>query len=59
MDEQKVGEGGGVDDEMIEIVEMSIEEIKARMVKGSSHISPPNSMLGILWFLFNKAPNFI
>lgn len=58
-DEQKVGEGGGVDDEMIEIVELSIGEVKARMGKGTTHISPPNSMLGLLWFLSNKAPKFI
>lgn len=57
-DEQKVGDGGGIEDEMIEIVEMSIEEVQERMGQGTSHVSPPNSMLGILWFLSNKALNF-
>lgn len=58
-DDQKVGDGGGVEDEMIEIVEMSIDEVRDRMSQGSAHVSPPNSMLGILWFLSNKAPNFV
>lgn len=57
-DEQHVGKGGGVDDEMIEIVELSIDEVKARMGQGTTHVSPPNSMLGIFWFLSNKAHKF-
>ncbi|XP_063697002.1 uridine diphosphate glucose pyrophosphatase NUDT14-like isoform X2 [Culicoides brevitarsis] len=57
-DDQKIGKGGGVEDEIIEIVEMTIDEMREKMSNGTSHVSPPNSMMGILWFLANKAPKF-
>lgn len=55
-DDEKVNQGGGVDDEIIEIAEYSIEEIEARMKPGNILTSPPSFLFGILWFLTNKAP---
>jgi nudix-type nucleoside diphosphatase (YffH/AdpP family) len=50
--------GGGVDDEIIDVVEMSIDEARELMKQGSEHTSPPAFLFGILWFLANKAPKF-
>jgi len=55
-DDDKVESGGGVDDELIEIVELSIDEIENSMKPGNSHTSPPSFLFGITWFLMNKAP---
>lgn len=55
-DDQKVSNGGGIDDEIIEIVEYSIEEMEERLKPGNKHISPPSFLFGILWFLTKKAP---
>jgi UDP-sugar diphosphatase len=58
-DNDKVsGGGGGVEDEIIEVVEMTIDEAKEIMKQGSEHTSPPAFLFGILWFLTHKAPKF-
>ncbi|GJQ85808.1 hypothetical protein Trydic_g20364 [Trypoxylus dichotomus] len=52
-DEMKVAQGGGVDDEIIEVVEMTIPDVKAYISK--EHIlSPPSFLYNICWFLQNK-----
>lgn len=52
-DEMKVNQGGGVDDEIIEVIEMSIPEIRKYMAQ--DHIlSPPSFLYNICWFLQNK-----
>lgn len=52
-DDMKVAPGGGVDDEAIEIVEMTVEDVKEYILK--KHILSPGSFLfGIYWFLYNK-----
>lgn len=52
-DDMKDNSGGGVDDEFIEIVEMSIPEVKKYM--NQMHILSPSSLLfGVHWFLSNK-----
>lgn len=43
--------GGGVDDELIDVVEYSIKEAKEFVKKGIVNNSPPNFLLGIQWFL--------
>lgn len=43
--------GGGVDHELIEVVECSIKEAKKFVSKGAVNNSPPNFLLGIQWFL--------
>lgn len=53
-DDMKVHVGGGVDDEVIETVEMSVEDVKKYITEG--HVrSPPNFMFSMYWFLHNKA----
>lgn len=53
-----LGGGGGVDDEMIEVCEISIDEAREMVKQGTSHTSPPGFLFGILWFLTNKASKF-
>lgn len=55
-DDMKVDSGGGVDDEIIEIVEMSIPETK-KYITGDQILSPPSFLYGIYWFLQNKIKN--
>lgn len=50
------GAGGGVDDELIDVHELTLDEARDMLKQGSSHTSPPAFLLGILWFLTNKAP---
>ncbi|CRK94971.1 CLUMA_CG008459, isoform A [Clunio marinus] len=57
-DDDKInGAGGGVDDELIDVHELSIEEAKEMLKQGTEHTSPPGFLFGILWFLTNKAQN--
>lgn len=56
-DADKVSGGGGVDDELIEVVEYTIDEAKLMVSKGAVNPSPPSCLAGILWFLYNKVPN--
>lgn len=46
----------GIDDEIIEVLELSIDEARQMMVQGSSHPSPPSFLFSMLWFLTYKAP---
>lgn len=56
-DDDKVkGGGGGVDDEIIDVGELTIDEVKDLVKQGTTHTSPPAFLFGILWFLNNKAP---
>ncbi|XP_068157227.1 uridine diphosphate glucose pyrophosphatase NUDT14-like [Drosophila tropicalis] len=52
-DEQKVSEGGGVNDELIEVVELSINQVKQMVKTCSSFNGSPSVFVGILWFLAN------
>lgn len=52
-DDMRVSDGGGVDDEIIDVVEMKIEEI-LEYIKGDDVKSPANFLFGIYWFLENK-----
>ncbi|XP_044748034.1 uridine diphosphate glucose pyrophosphatase NUDT14-like [Coccinella septempunctata] len=53
-DDMQVTKGGGVDDEFIEVVEMTVPEIR-QYISGKSIMSPPSFLFGIYWFLLNKA----
>lgn len=55
-DSDKSSSGGGVDDELIDVVEYSIEEAQKLVEQGSENNSPPSCLLGVMWFLMNKAP---
>ena len=52
-DDMKVSQGGGVDDEIIEVVEMTIPDIK-KYVSQNHVLSPPSFLFNIHWFLHNK-----
>lgn len=52
-DEMKVSEGGGVDDEIIEVMEMRPDEVLEYVSKEDVR-SPVNVLFGIYWFLENK-----
>jgi len=56
--DKKTG-GGGVDGEMIEVVEYTIEEAQQLLNKTDPINSPPSCLLGITWFLMNKLPKHI
>lgn len=52
-DDMRVHVGGGVDDEMIDIVEMSVDDVKKYI--SQEHVkSPPSFMFCMYWFLYNK-----
>ena len=55
-DEMKVGPGGGVEEEgeMIEVVEMSLDEVRELVKRTDVNTTPP-TLYGIMWFLVNKA----
>lgn len=55
-DEDKTSGGGGVDGEIIEVVEYSLEEARKFVSKGANINSPPSCLFGVLWFLTNRAP---
>lgn len=52
-DDMRVHQGGGIDDEIIEVVEMSAEEMK-KYVENDDLCSPSNVLFGFYWFLENK-----
>lgn len=52
-DDMKECGGGGVDEEVIEVAEMTVEELKKYLAE--DHIlSPPAFMFNMYWFLYNK-----
>lgn len=55
-DEQRTTQGGGVDDELIECVEYTTEEVRRLVQKGANNPSPPSFLMGVLWFLANRVP---
>lgn len=55
-DHDRTTSGGGVDGEMIEVVEYSLAEARQMVTQGATVTSPPSCLMGILWFLANKAP---
>jgi len=54
-DEDKTTSGGGVDDEIIDVVEFTLDEARELVKQGSNNNSPPSLLFGVLWFLVNKA----
>lgn len=55
-DADKAHGGGGVDDEIIEVVEISLDEGRRMVQQGAVNNSPPSCLMGLLWFFANKAP---
>lgn len=55
-DAMRTNGGGGVDDELIECVECTVEDARKMVTKGAQNPSPPSFLLGLLWFLANRVP---
>jgi len=55
-DSDHTSAGGGVHDEMIDVIELSIDEAWQLVKQGATHTSPPSFLFGVLWFLQFKAP---
>uniref|UniRef100_A0A1A9WR22 Uridine diphosphate glucose pyrophosphatase NUDT14 n=1 Tax=Glossina brevipalpis TaxID=37001 RepID=A0A1A9WR22_9MUSC len=55
-DNQKKFPGGGTGDEVIDVVEYSVDEAREMVNPKNNTNSPPSCLLGVLWFLMNKAP---
>lgn len=52
-DEMKVNEGGGVDDESIEVIEMTVDQV-TNYVSKEHILSPPSFLFCVQWFLRSK-----
>lgn len=52
-DDMRVSDGGGVDDEIIEVVEMKVNEALEYFLQDNVK-SPANVLFGVYWFLENK-----
>lgn len=53
-DEDKTTTGGGVGDELIDVIELSLDEARAMVSEGANNNAPPSCLLGVLWFLSNR-----
>ncbi|KAK5649446.1 hypothetical protein RI129_000475 [Pyrocoelia pectoralis] len=52
-DDMKVNDGGGVEDESIEVIEMTVQQVND-YVSREHILSPPSFLFGIHWFFRNK-----
>ncbi|ENN79735.1 uridine diphosphate glucose pyrophosphatase NUDT14 [Dendroctonus ponderosae] len=57
-DAMKVTQGGGTDDELIDVVEMTVAEVKDYVTQRDVVNSPPSFLFGIYWFLLNKSSKY-
>lgn len=57
-DDMKTDQGGGVDDEIIDIVERTIPEIEDMMSSHGPINSPPSCLFALMWFLRYKADEY-
>lgn len=55
-DEMRLTSGGGVEDEIIDVVELTIDEVRDMLKMGAVNNSPPSCLFGLSWFLANKLP---
>ncbi|XP_013170537.1 PREDICTED: uridine diphosphate glucose pyrophosphatase-like [Papilio xuthus] len=57
-DDMKTEKGGGVDDELIEVIEKTIPEIEEMVNSPGPITSPPSCLFALMWFLHYKADKF-
>ncbi|CAG9105708.1 hypothetical protein JYU34_018948 [Plutella xylostella] len=57
-DDMKTAQGGGVDDEIIDVVEKTIPEIEEMLKSQETLASPPSCLFALMWFLHHKADKF-
>lgn len=53
-DDMKVSAGGGVHDEIIDVIEMTVPDLR-KYVSSNHILSPPSFLYGIYWFLNTKS----
>lgn len=53
-DADKVNSDGSVEDEIIDIIELTIDDCQNMLKQTEINNSPPSSVLGVSWFLGNK-----
>ncbi|EDV94454.1 GH21295 [Drosophila grimshawi] len=53
-DAQKVSEGGGIENEVIQVVDLSINDARGLVQTGSTINSGSSTVIATLWFLCNK-----
>jgi len=58
-DAMKVNQGGGVDDELIDVIEMPIAEADKILKSKGPHSCPPSFLFALSWFMSNKAPKLV
>lgn len=58
-DDDKAAEGGGVDDEIIDVLELTPDQCRNMLQQGAVNNAPPSCLLGISWFLTNKFNQWI
>ncbi|KPU72847.1 uncharacterized protein Dana_GF27776 [Drosophila ananassae] len=54
-DEQKITNGGGVENEVIQVVELSLSEAAKLVQTGATTNGGPTFLLALVWFFLNKA----
>ena len=56
-DDQKVSNGGGLEEEgeMIEVIEMSVDELKVNLEKKELLKTNGRNLVGLYWFLAKKS----
>ncbi|KAJ0173836.1 hypothetical protein K1T71_010985 [Dendrolimus kikuchii] len=57
-DDMKTESGGGVEDEIIDVVEMTIPEIEKYVSSPGPIPSPPSCLFALMWFLHYKADKY-
>lgn len=57
-DNMKTTEGGGVDDEIIEVVEKTIPEIEEILKSAGPLACSPSCLFALMWFIHHKADKF-
>ncbi|KAH8420889.1 hypothetical protein KR222_008305, partial [Zaprionus bogoriensis] len=57
-DDEKIAEGGGVHDESIQVVELSVPDSRNLVRQGAAINTGPETVLGIQWFLSNKIERY-
>lgn len=55
-DAAKVNSGGGVEDVIIDVVEITIDECRDMLEQGAINNPPSSGLFGLSWFFGNKLP---
>lgn len=56
-DADRVNQGGSIEDEIIDIVELTIDECRNILKQNVNNNLPPSCLLGLSWFLGHTFPH--